>query len=185
MRYTLRQLEVFLATAHHQNVTRAASDLAMSQSAASGALRDFENQFDVKLFDRVGKRLRVNELGQSLRPQAEALLAQAQEFEEAIAVGSSPGHLKLGATLSIGNYLAVGTSSGEVELWDVEAYKRTRVMPGHDARVASLAWNQYILSSGGRSGDIVHHDVRVAQHQVARVMGHTQEVTIIFKLLVI
>jgi len=75
-----------------------------------------------------------------------------------------------------GNYLAVGTSSGEVQLWDVEAYKRTRVMPGHDARVASVAWNQYILSSGGRSGDIVHHDVRIAQHQVARALGHTQEV---------
>ncbi|MFB3079438.1 MAG: LysR family transcriptional regulator, partial [Lysobacterales bacterium] len=66
MRYTLRQLEVFLATAHYQNVTRAANSLAMSQSAASGALRELEQQFGVQLFDRVGKRLRTNELGQSL-----------------------------------------------------------------------------------------------------------------------
>ena len=69
MRYTLRQLQVFLATAHHQNVTRAADSLAMSQSAASGALRDLESQFGVQLFDRVGKRLRVNELGEQLRPR--------------------------------------------------------------------------------------------------------------------
>ena len=68
-----------------------------------------------------------------------------------------------------GNYLAVGNSSGEVQLWDVENMKRSRVMPGHDSRVASLAWNQYILSSGARAGDIVHHDVRVASHVVARV----------------
>ena len=108
MRYTLRQLEVFLATAHHQNVTRAADSLAMSQSAASGALRDMEEQFGVQLFDRVGKRLRINELGQLLRPRAEALLEQAVEFEQAIASGTVLGHLKLGATLSIGNYLAVG-----------------------------------------------------------------------------
>ena len=40
MRFTLRQLEVFLATARHENITRAADSLAMSQSAASGALRD-------------------------------------------------------------------------------------------------------------------------------------------------
>jgi len=75
-----------------------------------------------------------------------------------------------------GNYLAVGNSSGEVQLWDVENMKRSRVMPGHDSRVASLAWNQYILSSGARAGDIVHHDVRVASHVVARVQGHSQEV---------
>ena len=63
MRYTLRQLEVFLATARFQNISRAAESLAMSQSAASGALRDLEAQFDVQLFERVGKRLKINELG--------------------------------------------------------------------------------------------------------------------------
>ena len=40
MRYTLRQLEVFLATAAHENVSRAARSLAMSQSAASGSLKE-------------------------------------------------------------------------------------------------------------------------------------------------
>ena len=43
MRYSLRQLEVFLATAHHENVTRAASELAMSQSAASESLLNLEH----------------------------------------------------------------------------------------------------------------------------------------------
>ena len=54
MRYTLRQLEVFLAIAQAGNLTRAASELNMSQSAASSALKDLETQFDVLLFDRVG-----------------------------------------------------------------------------------------------------------------------------------
>ena len=36
MRFTLRQLEVFLATAHAENISRAAEALAVSQSAASG-----------------------------------------------------------------------------------------------------------------------------------------------------
>jgi DNA-binding transcriptional LysR family regulator len=108
MRYTLRQLEVFLATAHFENVTRAASSLAMSQPAASGAIRDLEQLFDVQLFDRIGKRLQLNELGSALRPQAEALLAQAQELQQTLSTGNGAGHLKLGATLTIGNYLAVG-----------------------------------------------------------------------------
>ena len=82
MRYTLRQLEVFLAVAHFENVTKAAASLAMSQSAASGALKDFEQQFDLQLFDRVGKRLQANEQGRLLRPRAEALIEQARELEK-------------------------------------------------------------------------------------------------------
>lgn len=107
MRYTLRQLEVFLATAHFENVTRAAQSLAMSQSAASGALKELEQQFDVQLFDRVGKRLQANDLANVLRPRAESLLEQAREVERVLANHKGIGLLKLGATLTIGNYLAV------------------------------------------------------------------------------
>lgn len=107
MKYTLRQLEVFLAVAHTENISRAAVGLAMSQSAASGALRDLEQQFDIQLFDRRGKRLQLNELGRLLRPRAEALLDQARELELALSRHADVGQLKLGATLTIGNYLAV------------------------------------------------------------------------------
>ena len=39
-------------------------------------------------------------------------------------------------------------------------------MGGHSDRVGCLDWNQHILASGGREGDILLHDVRVAEHQV-------------------
>ncbi len=107
MKYTLRQLEVFLATARHENVSRAADELAMSQSAASGSLKELEQQFAVQLFDRVGKRLQLSELGRQLRAQAESLLQQAQEFEQALSGGQTVGSLRIGATLTIGNYMAV------------------------------------------------------------------------------
>uniref|UniRef100_A0A8D0YM38 Cell division cycle 20 n=2 Tax=Sus scrofa TaxID=9823 RepID=A0A8D0YM38_PIG len=80
------------------------------------------------------------------------------------------------AWIKEGNYLAVGTSSAEVQLWDVQQQKRLRNMTSHSARVGSLCWNSYILSSGSRSGHIHHHDVRVAEHHVATLSGHSQEV---------
>jgi DNA-binding transcriptional LysR family regulator len=107
MRYTLRQLEVFLAVAAAESGTRAAEHLGMSQSAVSGALADLERQFDVQLFDRIGKRLQLNELGRVLRPRAESLIAQATEFEGALTNRMDVGRLRIGATLTIGNYLAV------------------------------------------------------------------------------
>lgn len=62
------------------------------------------------------------------------------------------------------------------QLWDVVQAKCVRVMGGHAARVGSLAWNSFILSSGSRSGAIHHHDVRVASHHVGSLLGHSQEV---------
>ncbi|XP_077414888.1 cell division cycle protein 20 homolog isoform X2 [Vanacampus margaritifer] len=75
-----------------------------------------------------------------------------------------------------GSYLAVGTSDCAVQLWDVEAEKCLRSMNSHSARVSSMSWNSHILSSGSRSGQIHHHDVRVAEHHILTLQGHSQEV---------
>lgn len=75
-----------------------------------------------------------------------------------------------------GNCIAVGTPQGDVELWDVGEMKKLRTMSGHTDRVGCLSWNQHVLSSGSRSGKINHSDVRVAQHLVASVDAHSQEV---------
>jgi DNA-binding transcriptional LysR family regulator len=105
MRYSLRQLEVFLAVAQHESVSRAAKGLSMSQSAVSGALADLERQFDIQLFERIGKRLQLSGLGRSVRVHAEALQEQAREFEDELASREARGVLRVGATLSIGNHL--------------------------------------------------------------------------------
>jgi DNA-binding transcriptional LysR family regulator len=107
MRFTLRQLEVFLAVARSQSVSRAATELAMSQSAVSGSLADLEGQFDVQLFDRIGKRLQLSGLGHALRPRAQALHEQAREFEQGLGNRSDAGLLRVGATLTIGNHVMV------------------------------------------------------------------------------
>ena len=107
MRYTLRQLEVFLAVARTGSVSRAGTELAMSQSAVSSSLADLERQFDIRLFDRIGKRLRLSELGRSLRSRSEALWDHAHELDAALANQADTTRLRVGATLTIGNYVAV------------------------------------------------------------------------------
>jgi hypothetical protein len=63
MHITLRQLEVFAEVLKSGSTTQASQMLALSQSAVSAALTDLEGQLGVQLFDRVGKRLVVNEHG--------------------------------------------------------------------------------------------------------------------------
>lgn len=80
------------------------------------------------------------------------------------------------AWIQKGNVLAVGNSKNIIELWDVNKQVCLRQMKSHTGRVGSLAWNLHLLSSGSRSGDIHHHDVRVAQHHVGTLKLHVQEV---------
>ncbi len=157
MKYSLRQLEVFLAAAHFENITRAADSLAMSQSAASSSLRDLEQQFDIQLFDRVGKRMQLNELGRSLRPKAESLLEQAQSFQRDLSCHEELGLLKVGATMTIGNYLAVemmATYMNENPGSDVQ------LMVANTASIARQVQN-YELDIGLIEGELQHPDLEV------------------------
>ncbi len=106
MRFTLRQLQVFTRIAQYQSVSQAADQLAMSQSAASTALKELERSYDCLLFDRAGKRLIINALGLELLPRARALLEQAQALEGLLTDNHGFGSLSVGATMTIGNYLA-------------------------------------------------------------------------------
>lgn len=106
MRFTLRQLEVFVAVGRGESVSRAAEQLGLSQSATSTALAELERVYDGRLFDRVGKRLQLNELGGLLLPQAMQLLDHAAEIDSLLAGRSGFGPMRVGATLTIGNYLA-------------------------------------------------------------------------------
>ncbi|AOV97401.1 LysR family transcriptional regulator [Edwardsiella hoshinae] len=103
MHITLRQLEVFTEVLKSGSTTQASMVLALSQSAVSAALSDLETQLSVRLFDRVGKRLVVNEHGRLLYPKAMSLLEQASEIEQ-LFKGES-GALRIAASSTIGNYI--------------------------------------------------------------------------------
>lgn len=103
MHITLRQLEVFAEVLKSGSTTQASQMLALSQSAVSSALTDLEGQLSVQLFDRVGKRLVVNEHGRLLYPRALALLEQATEIEQLFREDN--GAIRVYASSTIGNYL--------------------------------------------------------------------------------
>ena len=106
MKFTLRQIAVFAAVARQESVSRAAEALSLSQSATSTALAELERIYETPLFDRIGKRLRLNESGQSLLPLALDILERAEAIEDALEGRAGFGKLRIGATLTIGNYLA-------------------------------------------------------------------------------
>ena len=107
LRLTLRQLEAFVAIARAGTARAGAERIARSQSAASAALAELEAALGVTLFERSARRLRLNEQGRALLPQAAALLGQAAELEALFDSGPA-APLSVAASLTIGEYLLPG-----------------------------------------------------------------------------
>jgi len=104
LRITLRQLEVFVATARSGSTRAAADRVARSQSAASTALAELEITLGVTVFDRVSRRLMLNENGRALLPRAVALIEQAAEVQT-LCSAEHGGSLRVAASFTIGEYL--------------------------------------------------------------------------------
>jgi len=104
MRITLRQLQIFIAIAQSGSTTAAGEVIALSQSAISASIAELEKALNVQLFDRVGKRLLLNDHGRAMLPQAMALVNGATSLENSFNE-IAPSILIIGASLTIGNYL--------------------------------------------------------------------------------
>src|ERR1700722_9851485 len=109
LRLTLRQLQIFRVVAESGSTAAAAAPIALSQSATSAAINELERVLELQLFDRVGKRLQLNDNGRTLLPQAMTLLDGAGWIERwALDRESQIGTLRIGASTTIGNYLLPG-----------------------------------------------------------------------------
>lgn len=76
-----------------------------------------------------------------------------------------------------GTQLAVGTRTGEVQIWDTAKCKLINTMKGHVARVGTLAWSSHLLASGSRDRMIYLRDPRSSKDWETKLMqGHKQEV---------
>lgn len=80
----LLQLQYFVVTAKEQNMTRAAELLHIAQPALSQSVKRLEEEMGVRLFDRIGKRIRLNDAGRELLRIAEPMLATLTTMPETL-----------------------------------------------------------------------------------------------------
>jgi DNA-binding transcriptional LysR family regulator len=103
---TLEQLRIFVAAAEREHVTQAARELNLTQSAVSAAIGALETRYDVRLFDRIGRRIVLTEAGHVFLKEARNVLSRAAEAEAALAdlAGLKSGTLSLAASQTVGTY---------------------------------------------------------------------------------
>ncbi|QSJ18800.1 LysR family transcriptional regulator [Nostoc sp. UHCC 0702] len=103
---TLEQLKIFIAVAEHLHFTRAAEELYITQPAVSAAIHNLEQEYGVKLFHRIGRHIEIAEAGKLLQVEARKILDQVALTERGLRELNNlqRGELKLGSSLTIGNY---------------------------------------------------------------------------------
>jgi len=103
---TLDQLRIFVAVAEREHLTRAAEALHLTPSAVSAAVHALETRYDVRLFNRVGRRIELSETGRVFLAEAEATLASARIAELALSelAGLKRGTLTIQASQTITSY---------------------------------------------------------------------------------
>ena len=89
------------------------------------------------------------------------------------AAGNAPTSLSFSAD---GAFLAIGTTQGSIEVWDMSSRRKMRTLRGHSDGVTALSWNSFVLASGARDGEIISWDVRQRNAMVARFQAHSSEV---------
>ncbi|GGA79323.1 LysR family transcriptional regulator [Neiella marina] len=102
---SIRQLRVFVTAAQTGSLGDVSQQLNMTRSAASQALKSLEQQLGAALFARSNQRLQLNGHGHALLPLANELLQCEHTIWDLFQPQSSQGKLRLGASLTIGNFV--------------------------------------------------------------------------------
>lgn len=102
-----RRLQVFHAVARLLSFTKAAEVLHMTQPAVTFQIRQLEEQFDTRLFDRTHNRVSLTEAGRIVFEYAEKIFEQYAEMENAIRemTDDISGSLTIGASTTISEYM--------------------------------------------------------------------------------
>lgn len=103
--FSLRQIELFIAVSQSRTLIEVANQYKMSQSAISMALKELENHLDEKLFERVGKKLVLNERGRLFLKEVQPLLLQLKGLYQKFTQNHLHGEINIGASLTTAHYI--------------------------------------------------------------------------------
>ena len=104
---TLRHLSVFLVVCEENSMTGAAKRLHMTQPSVSQTIRELEDDYEVCLFERLGRRLYITPAGQSLLSYARQILSLTSQAEQALHSFSRTAPVRIGASVTIGEVFLV------------------------------------------------------------------------------
>ena len=138
---TLRHLRIFLAVCQEGSTTAAAEKLYIAQPTVSVAIRELEEDYNIKLFDRIGRRLFLTHAGEQMRSYAQHIVSLLDEMEDRSRDWEETGTLRLGSSITIATVLLPGLVK---ELQERYSKLRVEVMVWNSDTVEAALLNNEI-----------------------------------------
>jgi DNA-binding transcriptional LysR family regulator len=105
MKLTLRQMQIFLNVVRSGHLTNVAKDMELSQSAISMSIKELENILGRPVFDRINKKLVLNEVGRAFHKEIDPIFKKLSDIEYEFKNSENKGMIRVGASTTIVDYL--------------------------------------------------------------------------------
>jgi len=105
MKITLRQMEIFLNVVLHGHLTNVAKEMKLSQSAISMSIKELETILGRPVFDRINKKLILNEIGRAFHKEIDPIFKKLADIEYEFKNSENKGMIRVGASTTIVDYL--------------------------------------------------------------------------------
>ena len=102
---TLRHMKIFTTVYRCGSVTRAAQELHLAQPSLSVAIRELEEHYGVRLFERTGRAISPTQAAGALYGYASHIVSLFDDMEKQMRNWDTLGVLRLGASVTIGTHI--------------------------------------------------------------------------------
>lgn len=101
----LRQLRIFTEVYQEKSITKAADKLHIVQPSVSLTIKELEEEYGIKLFDRIGRGIFVTETGEAFYEYASHIISLYDEMENKMKSPSAPFQINMGSSITIGCFI--------------------------------------------------------------------------------
>lgn len=179
-----RRLQVFHTVARLLSFTKAAEALHMTQPAVTFQVRQLEEYFNTRLFDRTHNRITLTEVGERVYEYAEKIFEQYSQMENAVKemTGDINGVLMIGASTTIAEYM-LPTLLGDFKIKYPDV--RIRLKVSNTDEIVAMVENNVIdlgvveapVNNKSLAVELCRLDELVAIVATDHALGHKNEIT--------
>ncbi|HJC34555.1 MAG TPA: LysR family transcriptional regulator [Candidatus Mediterraneibacter faecipullorum] len=102
---TLRHMRILVSVFQKNSITKAAQELHLAQPSVSLAVRELEEYYGIRLFDRIGRHIAPTECGKEFYEYAVHIVSLFNEMEQKMRNWDTFGTLRVGASITIGTHI--------------------------------------------------------------------------------
>lgn len=137
----IRHLRIFKMVCEEESITKAAEKLFMTQPAVSKAINELEKHLDVYLFDRISRKVYLNETGKLFLKKVIKVLDLYNDLEQSVKELEDNAMIKIGSSITIANFIL---PKSIVEFEKLYQHTPIEVTVGNAVKIEEMLYNNEI-----------------------------------------